>query len=85
MFVSQLKTEHFWCQNEANARKNTDFKEKLMNELKRPYCEEEHKRLLQEFRVRKPVRHHKDLRNGVSKTYEIGDLGKSFHDHNLGK
>lgn len=83
--VSQLKMEYFWCENEANARKDTDFKEKLMNELKRPYCEEEHKRLLQEFTVQKPIQRHKALRHGVTKTYEISELGKSFHDHNLGK
>ncbi|KAG4392770.1 hypothetical protein GLYMA_04G206551v4 [Glycine max] len=69
--------EHCWQEiyNEANG--STLFREKLMEELKAPYCEEEYKRLLHDITVRKPVQHHRDLRGGI-KIYEKPDLGKSF-------
>ncbi|CAK8567998.1 unnamed protein product [Lathyrus sativus] len=68
--------------NEVRARKVAEFRERLMNELDRPYCEEECKRLLEEFNLRKPVQNHKILR-GVVKIYEGDHDGKSYHDHNL--
>ncbi|KAK7410920.1 hypothetical protein VNO78_02146 [Psophocarpus tetragonolobus] len=66
--------------NKTNA--STSFKEKLMEELRAPYCEEEYKRLLHDITVRKPVQHHKDLRGRI-KIYEEQYLGKSFLDHNV--
>ncbi|KAG5019488.1 hypothetical protein GYH30_015258 [Glycine max] len=70
--------EHCWQEykyNEANA--STLFREKLMEELKAPYCEEEYKRLLHDITIQKPIQHHRDLRGGI-KIYEKPDLGKSF-------
>jgi len=79
-----MKVEHCWQEiyNEANG--STLFREKLMEELKAPYCEEEYKRLLHDITVRKPVQHHRDLRGGI-KIYEKPDLGKSFLGYHVGK
>nr|XP_027190325.1 uncharacterized protein LOC101507098 isoform X2 [Cicer arietinum] len=57
-----------------------DFRGKLLNELNRPYCEEECQRLLRDFKVRKPVQNYKDLRGRI-KIYEEDYDGKSFYDH----
>ncbi|XP_027360970.1 uncharacterized protein LOC113869049 [Abrus precatorius] len=74
-----VKVEHCWEEyDEANGR--ILFKEKLMEELKVPYCEDEHKRLLHEITVRKPVQHHRDLRGRI-KIYEEDYSGFSFLDH----
>ncbi|RDY00723.1 hypothetical protein CR513_16061, partial [Mucuna pruriens] len=75
------QVEHCWQEyGEANAR--TLFRDKLIEELKVPYCEEEHERLLQDITVRKPVQHHKDLRGRI-KIYEEDYLGLSFLDYHV--
>lgn len=84
-FPSLMKVEHCWQEykyNEANA--STLFREKLMEELKAPYCEEEYKRLLHDITIQKPIQHHRDLRGGI-KIYEKPDLGKSFLGYHVGK
>ncbi|CAI8598947.1 unnamed protein product [Vicia faba] len=68
--------------HEVRSRKGAEFRERLMNEVNRPYCEEECNRLLQEFNLRKRVQKQKILR-GVEKIYEGDHDGKSYHDHNL--
>ncbi|XP_020201957.1 uncharacterized protein LOC109787800 [Cajanus cajan] len=79
IIVQSQIVEHFWHEhNEDIAR--TLFKEKLMEELKVPYCEEEHQRLLNEITVRKRVQHHRDLRGRI-KIYEKDHLGMSFLDY----
>ena len=54
-----------------------------MEHLKKPYCEEEYERLLEEISNRKRVQHHKDLRGRI-KIYEEDRPGKSFLDHHAG-
>ena len=85
--ASQLNQE-YWRElhKEANARRLTDteYRKKLMQELKMPYCQEEYERLLKDITLRKPVQHHKELRSGT-KMYEEGYLGKSLLDHHVGK
>ncbi|XP_045824170.1 general transcriptional corepressor trfA-like [Trifolium pratense] len=68
--------------NEVNPRKMTEFREKLMNELNRPYSKEEHEKLLRDIKVQKPVQNYKDLRGRI-KIYEEDRAGKSFLEHNL--
>ncbi|CAJ1974782.1 unnamed protein product [Sphenostylis stenocarpa] len=73
--------EHCWHKyHEGNA--TTPFKEKLMEELRAPFCEEEYKRLLHDITVRKPVQHHRDLRGRI-KIYDKHYLGKSYLDFNF--
>ncbi|GAU19527.1 hypothetical protein TSUD_303420 [Trifolium subterraneum] len=68
--------------NEVNPRKMTEFREKLMNELNRPYSKEEHENLLRDIKVQKPVQNYKDLRGRI-KIYEEDRAGKSYLEHNL--
>lgn len=68
--------------NEFNPRKVAEFREKLMKEINRPYCEEEHRKLSREINARTPVQKYRDLR-GSSKTYKGDHDGKSFLDHHL--
>ncbi|KAK7353730.1 hypothetical protein VNO80_19181 [Phaseolus coccineus] len=72
--------EHYW-QEYDKGKATTPFKEKLMEELKAPFCEEEYKRLLHNITVRKPVQHHRDLRGRI-KIYDENYLGKSYLDFN---
>jgi len=81
--TSLLKVEHCW-QEYDKGKATTSFKEKLMEELKAPFCEEEYKRLLHNITVRKPVQHHRDLRGRI-KIYDENYLGKSYLDFNCGK
>lgn len=68
--------------HEVNPRKVTEFREKLMKEINRPYCEEEHKKLSRVINARTPVQKYRDLR-GSSKAYKGDHDGKSFLDHHL--
>ncbi|CAL0319760.1 unnamed protein product [Lupinus luteus] len=84
MQVSVLNVEIF-CHNdddEANARKSTEYREKLMEELKKPYCSEEYERLLNDITVRKPAQGHKVLR-GCTKIYKEDYDAKSYLDHHI--
>ncbi|XP_058781322.1 uncharacterized protein LOC131655480 [Vicia villosa] len=80
--IDMMHVDHDQTDNEGSARKVPEFRERLESELNRPYCEEECKKLLQDFNLRKRVQKHKILR-GVEKIYEGDHDGKSYHDHNL--
>ncbi|BAT79165.1 hypothetical protein VIGAN_02199100 [Vigna angularis var. angularis] len=73
--------EHCW-QEYHKGKATTFFEEKLMAELKAPFCEEEYKRLLHIITVRKPVQRHRDLRGGII-IYDEPRLGKSYLDCNV--
>ncbi|XP_014492272.2 uncharacterized protein LOC106754724 [Vigna radiata var. radiata] len=73
--------EHCW-QEYHKGKTTTVFEEKLMEELKAPFCEEEYKRLLHIITVRKPVQRHRDLRGGII-IYDEPRLGKSYLDCNV--
>ena len=81
--ASQLDVEQWWDTNKVNTSKHREYAEKLMEHLKKPYCEEEYGRLLEEISNRKRVQHHKDLRCRI-KIYEEDRPGKSFLDHHTG-
>ncbi|KAK7282223.1 hypothetical protein RIF29_10843 [Crotalaria pallida] len=68
--------------DEANAAKPTEFREKLMEELKKPYCQAEYDRLLKNITVRKPAQGQKVLRRGT-KVYEEDHNAKSYLDHHI--
>lgn len=57
--VSLLKVEVEHCCQEDNDERRL-FKENLMEELKEPYCKEEHKRLLHDITVQKQVQRHRE-------------------------
>ncbi|XP_058781321.1 uncharacterized protein LOC131655478 [Vicia villosa] len=69
--------------HDQTVRKVAEFRERLMNEVNRPYCEEECKSLLQHFNLRKPVQSYRSLRlRGVEKIHERNHA-KSYHDDYL--
>ncbi|MED6170059.1 hypothetical protein PIB30_027101 [Stylosanthes scabra] len=77
-----LNLEHFWHDDKANANKYTNYREKLMQELLKPYSEEEYKRLSKYVRGRKPVEYHREYRNS-SKTCKRSYLGKCLLNHHV--
>ncbi|CAL0305249.1 unnamed protein product [Lupinus luteus] len=79
--TSQLNVEIF-CDDDddgENARKRTNYRGKLMEELKKPYCQEEYEKLLKEITVRKPAQGQKVLRRRT-KIYKEGFVAKSYLD-----
>ncbi|KAL3845487.1 hypothetical protein ACJIZ3_002890 [Penstemon smallii] len=58
----------------------TEFRQRLINILRKPYGREEYKRLLEDFETRKPELRHKDLRGGREISCPTGQEGKSYHD-----
>ncbi|EOY16456.1 Uncharacterized protein TCM_035219 isoform 1 [Theobroma cacao] len=58
----------------------SQFREKLMNLLKKPYDQEEFDYLWREVTYKKPVQGVRDLRNGRMKAYSTKTDGKSYLD-----
>ncbi|QHO08361.1 uncharacterized protein DS421_14g471890 [Arachis hypogaea] len=82
--VPSLNLEHYWHDDKANAMKYTKYREKLMQELEKPYCEEEYKRLFKYMKHKKLVEYHKEHRSGP-RTCKRNYLGKSLLNHHVGK
>ncbi|RYQ86126.1 hypothetical protein Ahy_B10g105809 [Arachis hypogaea] len=80
--VPSLNLEHYWHDDKANAMKYTKYREKLMQELEKPYCEEEYKRLFKYMKHRKLVEYHKEHRSGP-RTCKRNYLGKSLLNHHV--
>ncbi|KAK7282225.1 hypothetical protein RIF29_10845 [Crotalaria pallida] len=68
--------------DEANSMKDTEYKEKLMKELNKPYCQEEYERLLKDIYVRKPAQGEKVLR-GRNISYKKDYVSPSYLDHHI--
>ncbi|KAK7282220.1 hypothetical protein RIF29_10840 [Crotalaria pallida] len=68
--------------DEANAKKPTEFRKYLIEELKKPYCQEEYKRLFKEITKRKPTQGQKVLR-GRTKIYDKKHIAKSYLHHHV--
>ncbi|KAK7282222.1 hypothetical protein RIF29_10842 [Crotalaria pallida] len=68
--------------DEANAKKPTEFRKNLIEELKKPYCQEEYKRLFKEITKRKPTQGQKVLR-GRTKIYDKKHIAKSYLHHHV--
>ncbi|MED6135071.1 hypothetical protein PIB30_042804 [Stylosanthes scabra] len=77
-----LNLEHFWHDDKANANKYTNYREKLMQELLKPYSKEEYTRLLTYVKGKKPVEYHRECRNGP-KTCKRSYLGKCLLNHHV--
>ncbi|KAK7282226.1 hypothetical protein RIF29_10846 [Crotalaria pallida] len=68
--------------DEANSMKDTEYKEKLMQELNKPYCQEEYDRLLKDIYDRKPAQGEKVLR-GRNISYKKDYASQSYLDHHI--
>lgn len=63
---------------------HSQFRENLMNILKRPYDQDEFDDLLQEVNVQKKMEVDRDLRDGRTRTVSADKFSKSYLDHHSG-
>ncbi|ONI34581.1 hypothetical protein PRUPE_1G488800 [Prunus persica] len=72
-----------WCVETCDTS-HAQFRKGLMKDLKRPYDQEEYKRLLKELTLRRPINHDRNLRNGRTKSYPVaGKLGASYREQHI--
>ncbi|XP_054794037.1 uncharacterized protein LOC129299582 isoform X2 [Prosopis cineraria] len=64
-----VNVDQWWHKHKARARKHTEFRDKLMDDLKRPYSEEEYWMLLKQLSEKKPVQSQRVLRS-CTKSYD---------------
>ncbi|XP_020221376.1 uncharacterized protein LOC109804039 [Cajanus cajan] len=85
-FVSSKAYDPSWFQTEKNPRDNwqlsgkahSQFRRRLMNDLQRPYDQEECNRLLHEVRQKRQKERHIETRRGVVKSYHTKGVNKSY-------
>lgn len=56
------------------------FRKELVAVLRKPYDKEEHNKLLQDIKIRKPEDRHMDLRGGRERSCATAKVGKSYID-----
>ncbi|XP_010539683.1 PREDICTED: uncharacterized protein LOC104813683 [Tarenaya hassleriana] len=61
--------------------RNSWLREKVMDALRKPYSEKELYKLCRAASIRKPKIRERELRNGRTLSYTVGDLGKSVLHH----
>ncbi|XP_059630625.1 uncharacterized protein LOC132273656 [Cornus florida] len=69
------------CLGHPSESKKSQFREKVVSILKRPYDQEEYEELLHNIKARKPVQRNIDLRCSGSLFYQASNIGKSYLDH----
>ncbi|KAG4958448.1 hypothetical protein glysoja_028053 [Glycine soja] len=87
-FVSSRTFDSSWFETEKNPKgnwqlsacDNSQFRRRLMNDLQRPYDQEEYDRLLCEVRQKKQKERHRETRHGVVKSYPTRGFHKSYLD-----
>ncbi|KAK4490147.1 hypothetical protein RD792_000804 [Penstemon davidsonii] len=75
---SEMNMDSF--KNLGSPTMETEFRQRLINILRKPYDREEYYRLLEDFETRKPELRHKDLRGGREISCPTGQEGKSYLD-----
>ncbi|CAI9098705.1 OLC1v1035396C1 [Oldenlandia corymbosa var. corymbosa] len=65
----------------VSGRIDSQFREKLMEILRKPFDKMEHRRLSRDIKATKPIRRNLDLRYGREKSYSTDRNGKSYLDH----
>lgn len=75
----------FW-QHIKNRKRTgqSQFRDKLMASLRKPFDQSEYEELLYEICERKPSERHRDLRGRI-KSYSLETCSKSYLDHHIGK
>ncbi|KAL2317847.1 hypothetical protein Fmac_031723 [Flemingia macrophylla] len=86
-FVSSKAYDASWFESEKNSKDNWQFsanahsllfRRRLMNELQRPFNQEEYNRLLHEVRQKRQKERHIETRQGVVKSYRTKGVNKSY-------
>ncbi|KAI9079689.1 hypothetical protein K1719_038310 [Acacia pycnantha] len=76
-----VNVDHCWHKTKARARKNTAFRDKLMDDLKRPFSEEEYRMLLKQLGGKKPVQSQRVLRSCTKRYDDNTRPPKCFLDY----
>ncbi|KAM7511128.1 hypothetical protein LguiB_010003 [Lonicera macranthoides] len=79
VFESPMEGDDLRCLGSRNH--HSQFRENLMNILKRPYDQDEFDDLLQEVNVQKKMEVDRDLRDGRTRTVSADKFSKSYLDH----
>ncbi|KAG4954392.1 hypothetical protein JHK87_039986 [Glycine soja] len=87
-FVSSKTYDSSWFETEKNPKDNwqlpaygnSQFRRRLMNDLQRPYDQEECDRLLLEVRQKKQKERHRETRHGVVKFCRTRGVSESYLD-----
>lgn len=74
-----------WWHKKARQRRNTTFRDKLMDELKKPFSEEEYRMLLKQLAAKKPVQCQRVLRSCTKRYDDETRPPMSMLDHHEGK
>lgn len=67
-------------QNFTGQTMQSRFRKELVAVLRKPYDKEEHNKLLQDIKIRKPEDRHMDLRGGRERSCSTAKVGKSYMD-----
>lgn len=67
-------------QNFTGQTMQSRFRKELVAFLRKPYDKEEHNKLLQDIKIRKPEDRHMDLRGGRERSCSTAKVGKSYMD-----
>ncbi|KAK7385128.1 hypothetical protein VNO78_30839 [Psophocarpus tetragonolobus] len=74
-FKAEKNPKENW---QLSACDNSQFRRRLMDDLQRPYDQEECDRLLHEVQEKKEKERHAETRRGVIKSYRAGGVSKSY-------
>ena len=74
-FGTEMNLKDNW---QLSAYDQSQFRRRLMNDLQRPYDQEEYERLLLEVRQKRKKERHIETRQGVVKSYCTKGLNKSY-------
>uniref|UniRef100_A0A5B6YY25 Uncharacterized protein n=1 Tax=Davidia involucrata TaxID=16924 RepID=A0A5B6YY25_DAVIN len=80
LYVSSMEGDDWQCVGNPNKSNHSQFREKVLSILRRPYDHNEYEELLQEIIARKPMEGHRDLRGRII-SYPADKCSKSYLDH----
>lgn len=67
--------------SDTKCRDKTEFRHKVVTDLKRPFDEEEYKTLWRQIKQKKTKERHLELRCGRERPFGTQEMGKSYLDH----
>lgn len=79
-FTLQMDVDSGKCLQCPGTCKSSNFRERLMKYLRRPYDQNEYNCLLEEASFCRERLRWRELRNGVLKSYSLGSRTKSYLD-----
>ncbi|KAA8546454.1 hypothetical protein F0562_002807 [Nyssa sinensis] len=80
LYDPSMEGDGWHCVGNPNKSNHSQFREKLISILRRPYDNNEYEELLEEINARKPMEGRRELRGGT-KSYSADKCSKSYLDH----